>query len=117
MLFIFGYGINLDTAALRVGVVLEDSSPEARHFAESLYGSPYMVVITGRDPAEMGQALTEGRVRGFVVINSDFAQKIKRPDGVAPVLVVTDGAEPNTASFVENYIRGAWQLWQEQRAL
>ncbi|HVV72100.1 MAG TPA: hypothetical protein VHI52_11490, partial [Verrucomicrobiae bacterium] len=30
MLFIFGYGINLDSKGLRVGLVLEDSSAEAR---------------------------------------------------------------------------------------
>ena len=35
MLFIFGYGINLDAAAVRLGLVLEDTSPEAR-LAQSL---------------------------------------------------------------------------------
>ena len=44
MLFIFGYGINLDSTAVNIGLVLEDKSPEARHFAESLYGSPYFIV-------------------------------------------------------------------------
>jgi ABC-2 type transport system permease protein len=29
---------------------------------------------------------------------------------------VTDGAEPNTANFVENYIRMAWEGWLEERA-
>ncbi|HOW67684.1 MAG TPA: ABC transporter permease [Candidatus Paceibacterota bacterium] len=116
MLFIFGYGINFDTSALKVGLVLEDISPEARHFAESLYGSPYLDVLTGSDRAAMGQALTEGRVRGFIVISPDFAEKLKRPGGEAPVLVITDGAEPNTANFVENYLKGAWELWHLQRA-
>jgi ABC-2 type transport system permease protein len=117
MLFIFGYGINFDAAALKVGLVLENTSPEARRFAYSLYGSPYLSVLTGLDREQMGQALTEGRVRGFIVISSDFAEKLKRPHGEAPVLVITDGAEPNTANFVENYLRSAWELWQQQRAV
>jgi ABC-2 type transport system permease protein len=115
MLFIFGYGINLDSAGLRIGLVLEDSSPEARHFADSLYGSPYLCVSTSRDRAQMAEALTRGKIRGFVVIPSDFAAKLKRPSDTAPLLIATDGAEPNTANFVENYIRNAWDGWLQQR--
>ena len=33
------------------------------------------------------------------------------------MLVVTDGSEPNLASFVENYVQGAVQGWEQQRAL
>src|SRR5580765_5691775 len=79
MLFIFGYGINLDSSGLRVGLVMEDTSPEARHFADSLYGSAYLKIIPGENRARMGQAMIEGRVRGFVVIPQDFADKLKRP--------------------------------------
>ena len=46
MLFIFGYGINLDSNVVNIGLVLEDKSPEARRFADSLFGSPYFVVRT-----------------------------------------------------------------------
>ena len=40
LLFIFGYGINLDANKVRIGVVLEDSGAEARRFADTLAGSP-----------------------------------------------------------------------------
>jgi len=116
MLLIFGYGINLDSAGLRVGLVLEDTSPEARLFAASLSGSPYLRVRFSQNREEMARALTQGRVRGFVVLAQDFAQKLKRPTDTAPVLIVTDGSEPNTASFVENYVRSAWENWQQQRS-
>lgn len=116
MLFIFGYGINLDSSAVNLGLVLEDKSPEARHFADSLYGSPYLNVVTSQTRAEMEQALTAGRVRGFVVVPLDFAEKLKRPSDTAPLLVVADGSEPNTASFVQNYVSGAWSGWLQQRA-
>jgi ABC-2 type transport system permease protein len=116
MLFIFGYGINLDSTAVNIGLVLEDTSPEARHFADNLYGSPYFVVHAAETQAVIGQALTEGRVRGFVVVPLDFAEKLKQPTGTAPLLVVTDGSEPNTANFVQNYVTGAWSGWIQQRA-
>ncbi len=116
MLLIFGYGISLDTPGLRVGLVLEDSSPEARLFASSLFGSPYLRVQTARSRAELARALVRGRVRGFVIVPPDFSQKLKLPGDTVPLLIVTDGAEPNTANFVENYVRLAWEGWLEQRA-
>ena len=71
---------------------------------------------TARSRAELAQALVRGRVRGFVVVPPDFSQKLKQPGDAVPLLIVTDGAEPNTANFVENYIRMAWEGWLEQRA-
>src|SRR5262249_40374184 len=29
----------------------------------------------------------------------------------APIQVIADGSEPNTANFVQNYVRGAFQTW------
>lgn len=116
LLFIFGFGINLDSASLRVGLVLEDTSPEARAFAAALTGSRHLRVVSAATQAEMGEWLTRGRVRGFVVVPPDFGARLKRPETTAPLLLVTDGAEPNTASFVEQYVRGAWDLWRRQRA-
>jgi ABC-2 type transport system permease protein len=116
LLFIFGYGINLDSTALRIGLVLEDTSPEARHFAEGLYSSPYLQVTTGLNRKEMEQIITAGRVKGFVVVPIDFAKKLKRPTDIAPIIVVTDGAEPNTANFVQNYVNGIWNGWLLNRA-
>ena len=116
MLCIFGYGINLDSKGLRIGLVLEDTGPEARQFAASLYGSPYLRVTPGRDRAEVAELMAENRVRGFVVVPQDFAARLKRFGETAPILVVTDGSEPNTANFVENFVSSAWELWQRQRA-
>lgn len=115
MLFIFGYGINLDSARLRVALVLEDTSPEARQFAASLQGSPYIDLRVTADRTAGGRALATGRVRGMVIVPVDFAQALQRPGDEAKVLLATDGAEPNVAHFVENYVRGAWEGWLQSR--
>lgn len=116
MLFIFGYGLNLDSTTVNIGLVLEDKSPEARRFADNLYGSRYFVVHTAETQEEIKQALTDGEVRGFVVVPADFSERLKRPTDTVPLLVVADGSEPNTASFVQNYVSGAWNGWMQQRA-
>lgn len=116
LLFIFGYGINLDANKVRIGVVLEDSGAEARRFADALAGSPYLEVHPGHDRAAMRARLAAGEVRGMVVIPADFSAKTAQGRGAAAAQLLTDGAEPNTANFLASYLQGAWQVWQAQRA-
>jgi len=115
MLFIYGYGINLDTGSARIGLLAHDTSPDAREFAASLTASPYLHVTAFTSPEAISDALTRSRIRGFVVIPSDFSAKLHRADP-APIQVVADGSEPNTAIFVQAYVNGAWQNWLAHRA-
>ncbi|HVN42688.1 MAG TPA: ABC transporter permease, partial [Steroidobacteraceae bacterium] len=117
LLFIFGFGINLDTARLRVGLLNEDSGPDAAAFAATLMGSPYFEVHPARSRAELAEWLTANRIRGFVVLQPDFGARLARPGETAPLEVVTDGSEPNTANFVGAYLQGAWMSWATQRVL
>jgi len=115
MLVIFGYGLNLDSSRIRVGLVMQDDGGDARGFASQLDGSPYLDVVTGSQ-AEMTRQLVNGKIRGMVVMASDFSHRGIGSGGEAPFQVITDGAEPNTANFVDNYVEGAWRTWQRQRA-
>lgn len=116
LLFIFGYGINLDANKVRIGVVLEDSGAEAHRFAAALAGSPYLEVRPGHDRAAMRARLAAGEVRGMVVIPADFSAKTAQGRGAAAAQLLTDGAEPNTANFLASYLQGAWQVWLTQHA-
>jgi ABC-2 type transport system permease protein len=114
MLFIFGYGINLDSSRVLVGLLCEDTSPEARQFTTSLFGSPYLDILTYSSRQELETAITNSKIRGFVIIPSDFGEKVKNDSYTAPIQVVADGSEPNTAEFVKAFVTGAWQVWQAQ---
>ena len=115
LLVIFGYGLNLDSRGLRVGVLDEDSGQESRTFVSHLQGSPHFDVSVACDRAELDRWLEEGRIRGQVVVASDFATRLSA-GGTAPIQVVTDGSEPNTAKFLAAAVDGAWNGWQESRA-
>ncbi|EDS8560758.1 ABC transporter permease, partial [Salmonella enterica subsp. enterica serovar Albert] len=65
---------------------------------------------------ELIEKMQAGRIRGLVVIPVDFAQQTARDGDSAPIQVITDGSEPNTANFVQGYVEGIWQIWQQQRA-
>ena len=64
----------------------------------------------------MRTRLAAGEVRGMVVIPADFSAKTAQGRGAAAAQLLTDGAEPNTANFLANYLQGTWQVWQAQRA-
>lgn len=117
MLFIYGYGINLDTSKIRLGMVIDDSSPESRHFEMAFTGSPYINAIPMKSHRFAARELTAGQVRGLVIIQPNFAKKLSQSQGIAPVQIITDGSETNTANFVNAYATGAWTIWQQQRAL
>lgn len=115
LLFLYGYGMSLDLNHLRIGLVLEDSSPEARGFAQSLTDNPYFDVQLVRDRRELLDRLVEGKIRGFVVVPSYFSAFEERHDFRAPIQVIADGSEPNTANFAQGYVQGAFQNWLKQK--
>ena len=118
LIFIFAFAVSLDVNELAVGISVEDDSPEAASFVEAFTSSRYFKVRSARDRRELVPALTAGDIRGIVVIPGDFASRLGNAAGpAAPVQIITDGSEPNTANFVQNYARGAWQVWLRQRAL
>ena len=116
LLFIFGYGINLDSSKLKVGVLLEQQSEEALDFVHAMTGSPYIDATVSDNRQQLIEMMQAGRIRGLVVIPVDFDQKMARPGDDAPIQLITDGSEPNTANFAQGYVEGIWQIWQQQRA-
>ncbi len=111
LLFIYGFGVSLDLDHLRIGLVLEDTSPEAQGFARSLIDSPYFDVQISRNRYAFDREITVGQVRGIVVIPSYFSAFRHGKGVIAPIQVIADGSEPNTANFVQNYVKGAYQTW------
>jgi ABC-2 type transport system permease protein len=116
LVFLYGSGVSLDLDHLRVGLVLEDSSPDAQSFVGSLFGSRYFDVKVARDRRELDEDLMRGNIRGYLVIPSYFSQWRERKEKIAPIQVIADGSETNTASFVEDYAKGALQNWKTRLA-
>ncbi|WP_027997707.1 ABC transporter permease [Sinorhizobium arboris] len=114
LLFLFGYGVSLDTTRTRVALVVEEATPLTRDLAASFVASRYFSVVSGRDRREFNDDLVLGRVRGILVIPAGFAAD--HAAGRHPsVQVIVDGSDPNTANFVQNYAQGAVANWERQR--
>ncbi|MGG9016242.1 ABC transporter permease, partial [Escherichia coli] len=68
LLCIFGYGINLDSSKLRVGVLLEQRSEAALDFTHTMTSSPYIAATISDNRQELIAKMQAGTIRGLVVI-------------------------------------------------
>jgi ABC-2 type transport system permease protein len=117
LLFLFGYGVSLDTTRTRIGVVLEVPSPTSRSLAAAFQASPYFETSIGVDRREFEDPLVRGVVGGIVVVPSTFDAEMARRGGAPQVQVLVDGTDPNTAALVDGYVQGVIGNWVGQRAV
>lgn len=113
LLFLFGYGVNLDTARSRVGLSLQDNSEAARSLAGSFQRSRWFDVRETGAVSELSPAMVAGRIRGIIVIPDGFGRQVAKGGG--DIQVLTDGSMPNTASFVGAYAEGVRASWAAAR--
>ena len=116
LLLIFDYGVSLDLRHIPVGLVVERSSPEASSFVASFRNSPFFTVRLVHHRAEVESELVSGRVMGVVVVRADFTDWLGRGE-TAPVQVIVDGTDVNTAGLVVNYVQGVWSNWLVQESV
>lgn len=115
LLFIYGYGVNLDSNKVKLGLVVQDRSVACSSLIQAFTDSRFFSVVVGHDTREFANDLTNGRLRGIVVIPSNFTRSSMTVDHFPTLQVITDGSEPNIASFVKNYVQGVVQVWQRHQ--
>lgn len=117
LMFIYGYGVSLDLDHIRVGLVLEDTSQDAQSFAQSIVNSRYFDASISRDRRFFEEEIIRGNIRAIIIIPSYFSSFRQRSDQIAPIQVIADGSEPNTAAFAQNYVIGVWLNWLQQESI
>ena len=116
LLFIFGYGVSLDADDVHLAVVVENPTPDSNTFTAALANSPYFRVTEVRSRQQALPWLTDGRVRGIVVLDQRFSADYRSGDS-APIQLILDGADANTARLVQGYVQGVWANWLEMESI
>lgn len=117
LLFIYGFGVSLDMKHMKLGLMIKDQNYLARSFAESFQYSSYFDVFLSQDREFLTDQLVAGNIKGIVVIPSYFSRYVYYQSSIAPVQVISDGSDPNTANFVQNYVNSTWNNWIQQMAI
>jgi ABC-2 type transport system permease protein len=116
-LFLFGFGISLDTTIVKVAVVREDDGRDAQDLAAALTNSRWFVVVPAVNRRAGEQLLQDQDVKAVVIIPAQFGRMLHAEDTTAQVQVLVDGAEPNTANFVHGYVSAIWSEFLASRAM
>jgi len=115
LLLLFGYGVSLDADHVPVALVADAPSSDSADFFASLAGTHYFAARRADSMAVAEQALRRGEVKGIVRLRADFSRDVRQADG-APIQVVVDGVDANTARLVIGYVESAWGNWVQARA-
>lgn len=110
ILFLYRYGINLDTIKVKIGLKLDDNSQQTRTLVDSFRDNKFISLVVYDNPKKMYDDLTGSHLRGIVVIPNDFSTKINRKE-IADAQIITDGSEVNMANYVQNYSIAILNQW------
>ncbi len=117
LLVVFGYAITWDVRDVRTVVVDQDHSAASRAFVEAFSASGYFRVERQLDRvADVTPLFDRGTARVALVLPAGFERELRRGRG-APVQVLVDGADANTATIVLGYVRATTQSWAQRTAL
>lgn len=114
LLFFYGYGVSLDTNNIKIGIVVQDNSPEVQSLVKAFKDTKYFSITFSDNRKDIEEQILASKLRGMVVIPVDFTQRLLNPHDVSKIQVIADGSETNTAAFVQNYARGVINLWYAQ---
>jgi ABC-2 type transport system permease protein len=102
-LIIFGFALNPEVTNLRLGVVDESRSVQSREVVSAFVESrSFQVASYYPSSAELGQALSAGKLDAGLVIPSDFAKRRERHE-TAKVQFLLDAVNSNTAGIASGY--------------
>ena len=110
LLFIYMYGVNLDTVKIKLGIVNDDPTPEVSTLVKSFSQNPYVDAYVYIDKSKMDNDLVRGKLNGEVLIPNDFSTNLSRGNP-ANLMIITDGSVVNTANYVQNYPQQIVSQW------
>lgn len=110
LLYIYMYGVNLDTLKVSIGIKNDDMSPETQTLVKAFEGSRYIRAKEYLNINEMYKDMASSKLEGIVVIPNDFSTNLERGKS-SDVQIITDGAEVNLANYAQNYPIAIVQDW------
>lgn len=110
LLFLYMYGVNMDTVKVSMGIKNDDANPEITTLIKSFNQSKYIDSHVYENKDLMYRDIIKSKLRGAIIIPNDFSKRLSRNQS-ADLLVITDGSEVNTANYVQMYPLAVINQW------
>lgn len=115
LLVIFGYGVTLDPHHIPLAVVVEQPDAVTSSFVAQLRGTPYFTPESFNTIQTAQRAFAARKVSGIIWLRADFARRLVS-GGAAPIGVIVNGVDANTARLIEGYLQQTWATWLVARS-
>jgi ABC-2 type transport system permease protein len=103
-LLLYGYALNFDIKHVALAVEDRDNSVESRALISAFLNSGYFdLAATLRSPRDLERVMDDNSARAALIIPENTGRAIRR-NQAAPVQVVINGDNANTASSVVGYV-------------
>jgi len=116
LLLLFGYGVSLDSEHIPIALVVEQPNADTADFTSAFHQSLYFKPMEYSSMRDAEQEMMAGHVQAIVVLRQDFARQLHQADG-APVQLIVNGVDANTARIISGYVQGVWGTWMEHAAM
>jgi ribosome-dependent ATPase len=111
LMFIIGYGINLDVENLTYAMLDRDQTVLSQNYSLNLSGSRYFLEKPPiADYEDLDRRMRNGELSLAIEIPPGFARDIERGTPVA-IGAWVDGAMPTRAETVRGYVQAMHQMW------
>ena len=111
LLILFGYAITFDVRHIPVGIVDQDSSFLSRDFISRVKGSEYLdLVYLSNSSSGLESLLDKGKVKIILIIPHRFSRDLSKGKD-APLQLLIDGSDNNTAQIALGYVSGIVQIF------
>jgi ribosome-dependent ATPase len=111
LMFVIGYGINMDVENLSYAVLDLDQTVLSQNYALNLSGSRYFIEHPPiSNYAELDQRMRAGELSLAIEIPPGFGRDVERGTAVQ-IGAWVDGAMPQRAETVQGYVQGMHQNW------
>lgn len=113
LILVIGYGITLDVKHAPIGVVLEDTSPEAQRVVDFVDGSDYFKPTYLTNMPQAVKALEQRKIDAILRVPPDFSRQLHQGDGRLQLLLY--GTDTTTAMSIQSYVETAVAQWSAKQ--
>jgi len=117
LMFLFGYGVNLDLTGLPVIVLNQDGSQQSQDLVQLFRASKYFHIVGNVDRySDVSKALDSGRAKMGLVISWNFSRRLSQ-GGPDEVQALVDATDDNTANVLMGYTQAVVMGYSSQLQL
>jgi len=113
-LLIFGYALNMEIQNIDLAVIDHSKTSISRELIRQFEGSNYFSVFYYNNPiSEVDELFYNRKAKVILIIDQDFQRNFQRGLG-SSIQVLFDAADPNAATMIKQYVRGAIMEFNER---